>query len=182
MTAPRSVLTYRNSLLAPRKHIRLHIHGDYPLLFMELKVFNQQTAALFDDTEIYRTYTYWFYRQFPSVNEFPGFSGNDRACANSRYQAVFLLPRSLGTRLTVHSRKMCRICKVYVGNSLVPRPLSENPNPNPSWFFQRDLGTRLMWGNFTCAPSMGACSIRTCQFPSYLPLSLEGMILITSWR
>ena len=41
---------------------------------------------------------------------------------------------------------------------------------------------RLMWGNFTCAPCMGACSIRTCQFPSHLPLSLEGRILVTSWR
>ena len=80
-------------------------------------------------------------------------------------------------------RKICHICiKGYVGNSLVPRPLLENPNPNPSWFFQRDLGTRLMWGNFTCAPCMGACSIRTCQFPSHLPLSLEGMILVSSWR
>ena len=66
---------------------------------MEFKVFNLQTAAPFDDTEIYRTYTYWFYRQFPSGNEFPGFSGNDRACTNSRYQAVFLRPRGLGMRI-----------------------------------------------------------------------------------
>jgi len=47
---------------------------------------------------VYRTYMYRFYRQFPSVNEFPGFSGNYPACASSQYQAVFFLPRSLGMR------------------------------------------------------------------------------------
>ena len=35
---------------------------------------------------------------FQTLNGFPGFSGNDRACTSSRYQAVSL-PRGLGTRL-----------------------------------------------------------------------------------
>ena len=51
-TAPHSVLTYRDYLLAPRKHLRLCIHGDCPLLFIELKVFNRQTAAPSNDKEI----------------------------------------------------------------------------------------------------------------------------------
>ena len=38
--------------------------------FMELKV---QTAATFDDTEIYRTHTYWFYQQFSNIKGFSGF-------------------------------------------------------------------------------------------------------------
>ena len=28
------------------------------------------------------SYMYWFYQQFPNVNEFPSFSGNDCACTN----------------------------------------------------------------------------------------------------
>ena len=56
---------------------------------MELKVFQLANGCIFNDTEIYRTYTYCFYRQFPNANGFPGFSGNDHACASSRYQAVW---------------------------------------------------------------------------------------------
>ena len=57
------------------------------------------------------------YRQFPNVNRFPGFSGNDRACANSQYRAVFLFPHSLGMRLRYNTNEVVishfRICQLH---------------------------------------------------------------------
>ena len=58
------------------------------------------TRAIFDDTEVKRTYTYRLYEPFPNIRGFPGFSGNDLTCANSGYQAtLFFSSRDLGTRL-----------------------------------------------------------------------------------
>ena len=46
-------------------------------------------------------------------------SGNGRACASSRYQAVFLLPHGLGTRLTERSlRKSSLRCQQSTVNVL----------------------------------------------------------------
>ena len=50
-----------------------HIVCDSIQQNMELKVINWQAIASFNDTKIYQTYTYWFYRQFPNINGFPGF-------------------------------------------------------------------------------------------------------------
>ena len=50
-------------------------------------------AAITDDTEIKRTYTYRLYGQFSNIRGFPGFSGNGLTCANSGYQATLFFPR-----------------------------------------------------------------------------------------
>ena len=52
----------------------------------------------FDYMGMYWTYKYWFYWQFPSINKFVGFPGNDCAWTNS-YTRPFL---SLVTRLVYH--------------------------------------------------------------------------------
>ena len=131
MTAPRSILTYRNELLAKRKQlclctaIILHIHGDYPPLFMELKVIQLANGC-----------TFWWHWNILDVYVLilPTVSKCERIprffwewlCMHSQYQAIFLLPSSLGTRLCVY-------IFVFQG-SLRMRPplLSTNLNTNRS--------------------------------------------------
>ena len=100
MTAPHSILIYRNQLEATRKHNSLHIHI-LSSTFIELKVIQLANSSII-----------WWYGNISDINvlilltiskckRISRISGNDCTCTSSRYQAISLLSHGLGMRLVV---------------------------------------------------------------------------------